>query len=343
MSDTIMDNRNTEIDRIAQVLELPDSVIKMSKDLRDASKVLSGEEARFLVKLYYQMQKFRIGVGGQLRSLEGTEEPHAVLDWMSDQFKTMENQVSGSFKVFATNHPVGEWLMSIEGISHILSTALLAQVDIERAPTVGHIWSYAGFSQNMAWNKGELRPYNADFKTLCYKIGESFVKVRNKENDVYGKLFFEYKEKTWQKNLNGELSEAATKELEKKNYSKTTNAYKFYSGLVDLDYVKDIFESGASFPAVLPKKAILKTPDTPMLPPAHVHARARRYAVKLFLSHYHEVHYTIHYGKKPPEPYALAILEHAHKIEVPNFDPSYWLEGGTIDSWRNMNNSFMDD
>jgi hypothetical protein len=48
------------------------------------------------------------------------------------------------------------------------------------------------------------------------------------------------------------------------------------------------------------------------LPPGQIDARARRYAVKLFLSHLHEVWYKAHFGKAPPLPYPIAILGHAH-------------------------------
>ena len=51
-----------------------------------------------------------------------------------------------------------------------------------------------------------------------------------------------------------------------------------------------------------------------ILPDGHVHARAKRYAVKLFLAHWHEVAYREHFGTEPPLPYALAILGHAHAI-----------------------------
>jgi DNA modification methylase len=78
--------------------------------------------------------------------------------------------------------------------------------------------------------------------------------------------------------------QAATK-LEKFKIGKTTDAYKAYS--------------------------------IGKLPPAHIHARAKRYAVKLFLSHLHETMHEIEHGTTPPLPYALAHLGHAHKIEVP--------------------------
>ena len=58
----------------------------------------------------------------------------------------------------------------------------------------------------------------------------------------------------------------------------------------------------------------------PMLPPAHIHMRATRWVVKLFLSHYHAVGYEIETGQKPPKPYVFEYLEgHAHYIAPPNW------------------------
>jgi len=56
------------------------------------------------------------------------------------------------------------------------------------------------------------------------------------------------------------------------------------------------------------------------LPPAHIHARAKRYAVKLFLSHWHHKAYEFHFGKPPPFPYPIAFLGHAHFIALPGSD-----------------------
>jgi len=53
------------------------------------------------------------------------------------------------------------------------------------------------------------------------------------------------------------------------------------------------------------------------LPDGHLHARAKRYATKLFLAHLHEVWYWHEYGHAPPLPYPIAHLAHAHKIDPP--------------------------
>ncbi len=59
----------------------------------------------------------------------------------------------------------------------------------------------------------------------------------------------------------------------------------------------------------------------PMLPPAHIHARAMRWTGKIFLSHLQNVMYWDYYETAPPVPYAFEKCEgdHRHLIEVPNF------------------------
>lgn len=307
-------------------IDLPEQVIKMSRDIKKATSTMGKDEARFLVDSYYQMQENRIRAAGQIRSITDGEEPHQTLTWLFEQNKTLESQLKGALNVFVNSDSVGEWMTSIVGIGPVIAAGMLAHIDIEKAPTAGHIWNFAGLNPNQKWGKGQRRPWNAQLKTLCWKLGESFVKVQNNEADVYGTLYAERKELLWQKNINGELSHNAVQALEAKKIGKDTTAYKFYSGLIKRDYVMEKIQSGDSFPPSIPKTALGEKVDTQMLPPAHINARAKRYAVKMFISHLQEVWYTMHYGKAPSSPYAIAILEHAHKVEVPNFDASDWIK-----------------
>ena len=63
-----------------------------------------------------------------------------------------------------------------------------------------------------------------------------------------------------------------------------------------------------------------------MLPPAHVHARAKRYAVKLFLSHYQHVAWRNEFGEDPPKPYVIQHLGHADRMLPPNYDQFFPIE-----------------
>lgn len=262
--------------------EFEESVAKLSRDLLTAARTLSHGEARFLVDLYYLQQDHRKRSNNQVRALTESGEPHTVLAWFAEQGETLERRVASVLKTYADAHPVGEWLQDIDGIGPIISAGLLAHIDITRAPTVGHIWRFAGLDPTSKWNKGEKRPWNAALKTLCWKVGESFVKVSNKDTAFYGHIYKERKELELQRNEAGLFAEQAAAILKEKRIGKETDAYKAYS--------------------------------VGKLPPAHIHARAKRYAVKLFLSAAHRELYVAHYGKEPPLPYPIAHLNHVHKI-----------------------------
>ena len=126
---------------------------------------------------------------------------------------------------------------------------------------------------------------NARLKVICWKAGESFVKFHNQEACFYGKVWRKQKDIYEARNAAGDYAERSAQILATRNYRKDTEAYKAY---------------------VVGK-----------FPPAHIHAMARRYAVKLFLSHLHgEMHRRI-LGTEPPLPYPVAILGHAHMIDPP--------------------------
>ena len=259
---------------------------KLTKDLKKASATLNKDEARYLVDTYYQIQDFRISTASQCRSMK--DEPHETLTHFQTQFADLENDIKKALDVYTSNSTVGKWCKSIIGIGAVLSAGLLAHIDIEKAPTAGHIWAYAGLDPTKEWKKGEKRPFNAKLKVLCWKIGQSFVKTSNNDKDIYGHIYKERKLYEQQKNENGEYAEQAKIKLEKCKIGKTTEAYKYYI--------------------------------QGKLPPAHIQQRAERYAVKIFLSHLHYVMYKEHFGVEPPKPFAIAILGHAHEIEVPNLD-----------------------
>ena len=258
---------------------------RLSKDLAAAAKTLSNDEARFLVDAYYQMQNNRIRADAQVRSLRDSEEPHDVLRWLGAQSDSLENQIKRALGRYADGQPLGEWAQSIVGIGPVITAGLLAHIDISKAPTVGHIWRFAGLDPTQRWEKGQKRPWNASLKTLCWKIGESFVKVSGRDDAFYGQIYAERKALELSRNESLAFADQAKQALERKKFGKDTEARKHY-------------ESGH-------------------LPPAHIHARAKRYAVKLFLAHYHERGFKLLHGIDPPLPYPIAHLGHVHIIASP--------------------------
>lgn len=256
-------------------------VTKLSKDLKEASRQLSTREVRYLVDSYYSIQEYRKATGNQIKALVSHGEPHEVISWFFDNTKVLENEIKKAMDAYSLSSPVGQWSRQIRGIGPVIAAGLLAHIDITRASTAGAIWRYAGLDPSVTWGKGEKRPWNASLKTLCWKIGESFVKMGNES--FYNRLYAERKEFETEQNEQLAYAEQAAQGAQR--VGKGTESYKYY---------------------IIGK-----------LPPGHIHQRAKRYAVKIFLAHWHEVAYEFHYGKQPPNPYVLEHLGHAHKIERP--------------------------
>jgi len=300
------------------------SVKKMDKDLKVALSNIGPEEARLLVDWYYQVQEFRKAATNQTRAAADQAEPMEHHSWLSEQFTTLENQIKLALDKYSQNQPIGAAVRKVIGIGPVIAAGLIAHIDITKAPTAGAIWRYAGMDPTSVWEKGKRRPWNAALKVLCYKIGESFVKTQNKDTDTYGHVYAARKKQEWERNLSGDLSGQATALLSAKNIGKSTIAYKWYSGAVSTSWAKAFIAGGKPFPPALPAEALDPNDTTrvPMLPPAHIHSRARRYAVKLFLSDYHYAAYRITLGKDAPVPYVLEhVPGHVHLWKAP------WTEG----------------
>jgi hypothetical protein len=135
-----------------------------------------------------------------------------------------------------------------------------------------------------------IRPWNANLKVLCWKIGDSFCKFHNHKDCFYGHLYAEHKAKTIAKNAAGGFEDMARDTLSAKTFKDKKT--------------REIYESGH-------------------IPDGRVESQARRKAVTMFLYHYFEVAYTAHYGKRPPKPYILATQPdvHTHYIAPPLWIP----------------------
>jgi len=269
---------------------------KLRKDLKEVATKLTEQEARYLVDEYYIMQESRKRSANQTLAMAATGEPNALVGWLSGLDKSVENSIKTILGLYAASKDTGAWCMSNFGVGPVISAGLLAHIDIKQAPTVGHIWSFAGLNpkrkflgkekaakivdevmgktrsvtndhmvelskrldrrteliEKAATQNGKVkltrtnlkkglakRPFNGELKTLCWKIGQSFMKNSGQPKCYYGKLYLERKALEWQRNLDGEFASEADRALSEKNFKKNTTAYKFYSGQVTLEACED--------------------------------------------------------------------------------------------------------
>jgi hypothetical protein len=301
------------------ISDMLDPIEKLRRDLKTAAVTLSTEEARYLVDAYYSVQDYRKAANEQVRSLSKAGEPHEVLGWLMNNMATLEKQVLRALDAWSDGVPIARWAKSICGIGPVIASGLAAHIDIEKAPTAGHIWSFAGLNPGKVWLPKTKRPWNARLKVLAWKVGESFVKVSGNPSDVYGKMYIERKAEEWKRNLAGELAEQAKGKTEV--MKRDTSAKMWYTGRIDPKVAAEWLEKGKSW---LEIPVADKAEFHGMLPPAHIHARACRWTVKMFLSHYHYVAYSLKYGKEPPRPYAIEHMGHAHMVEAPNWPMEHY-------------------
>jgi len=266
------------------------SLARLSKDLKAAAKLLTPEQARYLVDTYYQIQQFRINARGQERAAEESREPHGFVSWTADLLDRIEASIKLSLDIFSEEHTAGRWAKRQMGVGPVLAAGLLAHIDPQKARTTSGLWRFAGLDPTQQWNKKEKRPWNAKLKVLAWKLGESFVKVHNKPEAYYGKVYADRKEEEIAKNAQRLFADQARAMLQKKNFSKDTKARQAY--------------------------------QQDLLPDGHIHARAKRYAVKLFLAHYFQVAWESTQQTQVPKPYVIGILGHAKYLAPPYWDPA---------------------
>lgn len=129
-------------------------------------------------------------------------------------------------------------------------------------------------------------PYNSDLKKVMYLLGEAFMKVSNR-GSLYGQIYSTRKAEELAKNEKGEYAAQAAALLASKNYDKTTDTYKALSA--------------------------------GKLSDAHITQRAKRYAVKLFISHVYEAMYYDKFHTKAPRAYVIEHMGH-HDYIAPEVD-----------------------
>ena len=329
-----------------------DPVAKLDRGLREIAGRQGRRGAGRVVDIYYRFQEHRLALGNQIRTLATFEEPTEFLDHLYAQMATLEKQAAYALGEWSLTSEVGRWSRNQLGIGPVLAAGLMAYLDIEKAPTVGHIWRYGGYDPTLEWlgtkkatelvaeyvlpggtptvediaaiaerlsrkpenitalalrtrpgreedeeepaqvvTRAKLisalarRPYNARVKTMFWNIGKSFVRTKGRENSFYGKLYEQRKAREVAKNEAGDFAELAAVTLEERNIVNRK--------------LRETYEAG-------------------FLPPGRIDLRAQRWAVKIFLAHWHGVAYQERFGKEAPLPYPHVHLGHGHIIEPPS-------------------------
>ena len=238
-----------------------------------------------MVSAYYALQENRKRFANQVSQLEKQEKPMDVIHWMLSQAEGLEKNIARALDIYSGAQPIGARMRKVVGIGPVISAGLIAHIEMDIATHPGKLEAFAGLDPTREWKKGEKRPHNADLKVLCWKIGQSFLKLHKNEKCFYGHLYAARKKQEEERNARGEFEQQAKQKLEKFKIGKSTEAYKHYSA--------------------------------GRLPPAHLNARALRFATKIFLSHLH-ANWLEELGRTPVMPWVIAHGGHVDYIK-PNW------------------------
>ncbi len=272
-------------------------VFKLNQEQIESTKIVDREEALALVGMYFDMQKLRVGARNKEAAHERGSDLRAdplLITIMKERLREIEKQCEKSMQRYAESSLLGRWCMSHVGISHVLTSAFLAHLDVTHpgVKSAGSFMKFAGMidPQLLKWGKGQRRPYNAALKQVCYLLGECLKKVSNHEGSFYGRMYKERKIKEDQWNAEGKNKERALAMLAEAR----AKGWRISEEQAEVWATGKIQKTGCD-------------------------RRACRYAVCFFLSHYHHVAYEIAFGKPPAMPWIIAHGEHVGYVPPPGW------------------------
>mgnify|MGYP006885997443 CR=1 FL=1 len=167
--------------------------------------------------------------------------------------KLAEGRLYWLLNSWVKRHPLGVWCLSHTGVGALTAATLLTEVDLDKCPSVLSLWRFSGLDPTCPKRGEGGKPrWNRKLRASCWSLGESFVRSKGNPDCYYGGVYAARRAEEQARSDSGALSDVAKATLATKRYRDSTEAYKHYTA--------------------------------GKLPPARLHARATRYAVKLFLS-----------------------------------------------------------
>lgn len=267
---------------------------RLTKDMKEYTKGMSREEAHQLVHLYYATQEQRISNANRQRQLADEGHTNTIFEALAALGAHSEALVKSALTVYTDNNDVCKWMRSNLGVGPVISAGFFSALDITKTKTAGGFHKYCGLVEGQKRVRGKKLDFNPDMKRLAWLLGKSFVLTSKNKGSYYGVVYQERKAWETANNTNLVYADKAANELATKKIT---------------------------------DEATLATLKSGMLTKQHIDMRSRRYAVKLFLSHLHEVMHWDRYGIAPPLPYPIAHLEHVHYLTVPNMTPPRGVKG----------------
>lgn len=315
------------------------------------------EEARYLQDIYYQCQRRRIALQGQMRAIHQGKDTEAAgkgsknmqfMEWYLYNTELMETQIAKALALFTEKNYLAKWASMNIGIGPTIATCLCANLELRENTHASSWWDYCGLNDNRRpWLGREASTKIVNQVLADHNVSEYTDELVMELSGITKWKFSHYESRAkdpktgkWSKS---DLIKASSVIPYNKNMkvlmykighsfllckNKPDSLYgRLYKERFDLETAKNENGDYADQAAqILATKNFNKSTDAykaysqGKLPKAHIMQRCQRYVTKLFISHLYEAAYWNKYGKQAPLPYALCFLEgHSDYIgpEVP--------------------------
>lgn len=296
-------------------------------DLRAIADELTHEQVGYLVDLFYQLQRVRIQQQHRVTAATRAQQPRHLLALMGTAVHTLESALGDLLGHYAERSAQGRWLLSVHGIGPVLAGGLVATFP-NIPPTVGSWWRFAGLDPTVQWLPRE---------TVRAHLDELVPARQRIATDAVARLA----------HLLGRRVETLLRYLGDPPYAreavvKACMRRPWCARARELAWkVGESFIAQARRPKCLYGRAywqrrLHEDAHHFGLAQAHRRARARRWTVKLFLSHYHTACYWYALHELPPAPYPIAIMGHQEYWMPPHVDADLeaallrWVRGARL-------------
>lgn len=310
--------------------------------VRAAAVDMSIFEMRKLLKLYYKWQPIAQTAGAQLTDLQKHYPDNKVFKFIVQDIRGIRTHVSQFADIWVENHPAAKYFKdNVKGAGPIICATLACYIDIDRCKNhYSSLWKFAGFIP------GSRRLYDGEAWAIVNEAKAHFLDkhgdtphmdharyILKKLNRPYGKNTKKFLAKgpTWKRLFSIASCPQYCVTLHLACLSLGNTIIKHKSLYQDLFRYRVAYETAKNengdYASIAkqqldrfnfnPEKVAYKAYIQGKLPAGHIVNRARRWSVKIMLTHYYQIEYYIRHGKAPPDVYALDVLKGNTKIHIP--------------------------
>ncbi len=165
---------------------------------------------RILVRAYYDYQRERISLDGQLGMKKSGElkkntpdRDEALLVELGkrrSEVIALEDVLEKEIAKEVHKHPLWKaFLEDVKGCGPGMAAVIITEFDIHKAPTVSNLWSFSGLAEGKdRKEKGKKCPFNQFLRAkLCGVLGSGFLKAKSPYREFYDNKKHQYESKNW--------------------------------------------------------------------------------------------------------------------------------------------------